>query len=136
MGYDNSKGYVKNLNQVRGSEKMKKEHKRTLKILVPAIVIELYFLYRRGFVISESFFFIGFVVFGTFFAFRWIGGSASPMGIGGRSDKFLAAKFSETMFQGETSEKVKNSDFALDLIFLFLAVANLVLSLAAYYIER
>jgi len=81
------------------------------------------------------FFFVWFLVFGTFFAIRWIGGSASPMGFGGGGG-FLAAKFGETMFQGETSKKVKNSDFALDLIFLFLAITNLILSLIAYYIER
>lgn len=115
---------------------MKKASKSTLKILIPAILIEMFFFYKRGFVMSEMFFFVWFVIFGTFFAFRWIGGSASPMGIGGRSDRFLAAKFSESMFPDKDADKYKESDFSMDLIFMFLAIANLVLSLVSYYIER
>lgn len=115
---------------------MKKSHRSTLKILVPAVIIELYFFYRSGFGMSEMFFFVWFVVFGTFFAFRWIGGSASPMGIGGRSEKFLAVKFTESMFPDKNADKFKTSDFSMDLIFMFLAIANLGLSLLSYYIQR
>ncbi len=114
---------------------MKKAQKSTLKILVPAVIIELYFFYKSGFVMSEMFFFVWFVIFGTFFAFRWIGGSASPMGIGGNA-RFLAAKFGESMFPDKDTDKFKESDFSMDLIFMFLAIANLVLSLVSYYIER
>jgi hypothetical protein len=135
IGYYNPKDKFQMIVQIKRSDGMKKTQKSTLKILVPAILIELYFFYQRGFVMSEMFFFVWFFIFGTFFAFRWIGGSASPMGIGGGS-RFMAVKFSETMFQGETAEKVKNSDFSLDLIFLLLAITNLILSLIAYYIER
>jgi hypothetical protein len=65
-----------------------------------------------------------------------VNGSASPMGIGGSSTRFLAIKFSESMFPGEDSQKVKKSDLALDLVFLGIAIANLLLSLLSYYMVR
>ncbi len=115
---------------------MRKASKSTLKVLIPAILIELVYFYKSGFAISEMFFFVWFLIFGALFAFRWIGGSASPMGIGGNSAKFLAAKFSESMFPDKDADKFWKSDFSMDLIFLFLSIGNLALSLIGYYIER
>lgn len=115
---------------------MKKRLKSTLMVLVPAILIELYFFAKAGLKMNEMFFFVWFLIFTALFSFRWVNGSASPMGIGGSSIRFLAIKFSESMFPGEDSQKVKESDLGLDLVFLGIAITNLLLSLLSYYIGR
>lgn len=115
---------------------MKKNLKSTLIVLIPSILIELYFFMKAGFIMSEMFFFVWFLIFITMFSFRWVNGSASSMGIGGNSVRFLAIKFSESMFPGEDSQKIKKSDLGLDLVFLGIAIANLLLSLLSYYIGR
>ena len=115
---------------------MKKHLKSTLFVLIPAILIELYFFMKTGFEMSEMFFFVWFLFFIALFSFRWVNGGASSMGIGGSSNRFLASKFSESMFPGEDSQKVKKSDLGLDLVFLGIAIANLLLSLLSYYIGR
>jgi len=85
---------------------------------------------------SETFFFMWFVVFITLFSFRWVNGGASLMGIGGSSNRFLASKFSESMFNVADSEKSKKSDLGLDLVFLGIAIANFLLSLLSYYMGK
>ena len=115
---------------------MKKNLKSTLFVLIPAILIEFYFFVKAGLKMSETFFFIWFVVFITLFSFRWVNGSASLMGIGGGSNRFLASKFSESMFNIADSEKSQKSDLGLDLVFLGIAIVNLLLSLLSYYISR
>lgn len=115
---------------------MKKHLKSTLIVLVPALLLELYFFYRSGFLMSEMFFFIWFLVFGVFFLFRWMGGSASPMGIGGNSARFLASKFSESMYPDNNADKYKGTYFSMDLIFVILAIVNLLLSFVAYYMAK
>jgi hypothetical protein len=115
---------------------LEKHIKSTLAVLVPAVLIELYFFYKSGFVMSELFFFIWFLVFGVFFSFRWMGGRASPMGIGGNSARFLASKFSESMYPDKNADTFKRSYFSMDLIFMILAIANLMLSFVAYYVAK
>lgn len=115
---------------------MKKHLKSTLFVLIPAILVELYFFSKAGFNMSETFFFIWFVVFITLFSFRWVNGGASLMGIGGSSNRFLASKFSESMFNVPDAEKSKKSDLGLDPVFLGIAIANLLLSLLSYYMGR
>lgn len=115
---------------------MKKHLKSTLFVLIPAILVELYFFSKARFYMSEMFFFVWFLVFIALFSFRWVNGGASPMGIGGNSNRFLASKFAESMFPGEDSQKVKSSDWGLDFMFLGIAIANLLLSLLSYYIAR
>jgi len=68
--------------------------------------------------------------------FRWVNGSANLMGIGGSSNRFLASKFSESMFNAADSENSKKSDLSLDLVFLGIAMPNLLLSLLSYYKRR
>ncbi|HMM70549.1 MAG TPA: hypothetical protein PKD08_08660 [Gudongella oleilytica] len=58
------------------------------------------------------------------------------MGIGGSSNRFLASKFSESMFTAADLENSKKSDLSLDLVFLGIAIANLLLSLLSYYKRR
>lgn len=115
---------------------MKNNLKSTIFVFIPAILIELYFYVKAGLKMSETFFFIWFVVFITLFSFRWVNGSASLMGIGGSSNRFLASKFSESMFNVADSEKAKKSDLGLDLVLLGIAIVNLLLSLLSYYISR
>lgn len=115
---------------------MKKHIKSTLIVLVPAVLIELYYFYKSGFVMSEFFFFVWFLIFGVLFLFRWMGGSASPMGIGGNSARFLASKFSESMYPDKNADRFKQSYFSMDFIFMILAIANLLLSFVAYYIAK
>ncbi|HAE43871.1 MAG TPA: hypothetical protein DCG34_13310, partial [Clostridiales bacterium] len=110
--------------------------KSTLIVLVPAVLIELYFFYKNGFIMSELFFFVWFLIFGTFFSFRWMGGNASLMGIGGNSARFLASKFSESMYPDNNADKFKGTYFSMDLIFVILAIVNLLLSFVAYYMAK
>ncbi|NLC03541.1 MAG: hypothetical protein GX787_04585 [Tissierellia bacterium] len=110
---------------------MKNKNKITFFIL---LLVEFVFFYRRGFEMSEMFFFLWFVIFGTFFGFRFIGGKSDLAGIGG-GQKFLAAKMTESMYVKDKGYG-KKSDMALDLIFALLAIINLVLSLVSYYINR
>lgn len=84
---------------------------------------------------SEMFFFLWFVIFGTFFAFRFIGGNSSLSGIGA-GPRFLAGKMVESMYVKDKGYNTNKTDFALDIIFALLAVINLILSLVSYYIRR
>ncbi len=84
---------------------------------------------------SEMFFFLWFVIFGTFFAFRFIGGNSDLAGIGG-GQKFLAAKMAESMYVKDKGYNTNKKDLALDLIFALLAVINLILSFVSYYINK
>lgn len=111
---------------------VKRKNKITFFIL---LLVEFIFFYRKGFVMSEMFFFLWFVIFGTFFAFRFIGGNSSLMGIGG-GQKFLAAKMAESMYVKDKGYNANKKDLALDIIFVLLAVINLILSFLSYYISR
>jgi hypothetical protein len=111
---------------------VKNKNKITLLVLV---LIELFFFYRNGFQISEMFFFVWFLVFGAFFAFKFVGMGSNMGGIGA-DPKFLAASFTESLYTKGKYAKSRDNDFVFDLIFIVLALVNLALSLLAYYIGR
>ena len=82
---------------------------------------------RDDFQMTEMFFFIWFVIFGTFFAFRFIGAGSSFGGMGANS-RFMTPKYMESV-HGKEKNNTRNNDSALDLIFIVLAVANFILSI-------
>ena len=105
---------------------MKKKNRVTFFIL---LLIEFIFFYRNGFQMSEMFFFVWFLLFGTFFAFRFIEGGTGLAGLGA-GQRFLAAKMSESMNVEDKYSKYRNNDLSFDLIFALLAVViNFILSL-------
>jgi hypothetical protein len=110
---------------------VKKKNKITFLILILA---EFIFFYRNELQMSEMFFFVWFLIFATFFGFRFIDGGTGLGGLGAGS-KYFAAKVSESMVEDKYS-KYRNNDLSFDLIFALLAVLNLILSLASYYIAR
>ena len=110
---------------------MKNKNKVTFAVL---LLIEFVFFYRNSFQMSEMFFFVWFLIFGTFFGFRFVGGDTGLAGLGGGS-KYLAAKASESMVEDKYS-KYRQNDLSFDLIFALLAVLNFILSLVSYYIAR
>jgi hypothetical protein len=111
---------------------VKNKNRQLLFIL---LLVEFIFFYRNSFEMSEMFFFLWFFIFGTLFAFRFIG-SGSSLGVIGAGPKFLTAKMIESMYVKYKGYKTNNNDFSLDLIFVILAVINLILSLVSYYMGR
>ena len=111
---------------------MEKKNRVTFFIL---LLIEFIFFYRNGFQMSEMFFFVWFLLFGTFFAFRFIEGGTGLGGLGAGSSYF-AAKMSEAMNGKDKYSKYRNNDLTFDLIFALLASINFILSLVSYYISR
>jgi len=65
-----------------------------------------------------------------------MGENASLMGIEGNLARFLVSQFSESMYSDQNADTFKGSHFSMDLIFLILAIANLLLSFVAYYREK
>ena len=111
---------------------VKNKNRKTFFIL---LLVELIFFYKNRFEMSEMFFFVWFFIFGTLFAFRFIGSGYNLGGMGGGS-KFLTAKMIESMNVKDKEYKTNNNDFSFDIIFAVLAVINLILSLVSYYIGR
>ncbi len=111
---------------------MKHKNKITLFVLM---LIEFFFFYRNSFQMSEIFFFTWFAIFGTFFAFRFIGVGSSFGGMGANA-KFMSAKYIESMSGIGKQNSTRNNDFALDLIFVLLAISNFILSIISYYVGR
>lgn len=111
---------------------VKNKNRKTFFIL---LLVEFIFFYRNRFEMNEMFFFLWFFIFGTLFAFRFIGGGSSLGGIGA-GPKFLTAKMIESMYVKNKEYKTNKNDLSFDLIFAVLAVINLILSLVSYYIGR
>lgn len=111
---------------------VKNTNRKTFFIL---LLVEFIFFYRNSFEMSEMFFFVWFFIFGTLFAFRFIGSGYNLGGMGGGS-KFLTAKMIESMNVKDKEYRTNNNDLSLDIIFAVLAVINLILSIVSYYIGR